>query len=138
MVALYSVIVGQCSRKLKDRLKAEEDYTEVSNANDVAKHLSMIKLLCHWHEGKRCIGESLWEAKHKFFVYRQADFESNSTHIRNVKNLYEVIEHFGGNLFNVEALLKEEVNEEDSEKEFITLKEAMKAAKNRGLALHAL
>ena len=50
--------------------------------------------------------ESLWEAKHRFFTYRQSDYyETNTAHIRNVKHLFEVIEHLGGSIFDNKSLI---------------------------------
>ena len=86
-----------------------------------------------------CLSESIWNAKHKFYTYRQADFESNSTHIRNVKNLYEIVEHLGVSLFGDDSLLKHEMElKKTTNKIAPTLEECKVAAKKRGLALHAL
>lgn len=51
---------------------------------------------------------SLDEAKRKFYVYRQSDDDSNAKHLQNFKNIVDVIEHFGGDIFQDKALIEHE------------------------------
>ena len=99
LVALYNVVWGQCSKKLQDRIKAEDTYARILQTTDTTELLKLIKIVTMKFEASVCLEESLWEAKHRFFSYRQADNETNSDHIRNVKTLHEVIEHYGGAVF---------------------------------------
>ena len=68
LIALFNVVWGQCSRRIQERLKAEEDYEEAYQKSNVAVLLKFIKIVSHKFEANVCLDESLWEAKHKFFT----------------------------------------------------------------------
>ena len=59
LIALYNVVLGQCSKKLQDRLKAETNHEVIAKTNDVAALLKNVKIIYHRYEGKVCLGESL-------------------------------------------------------------------------------
>ena len=139
LIALYNVAWGQCSKRMQDRLKAEDNYEALASEMNVAKLLKLIKVVGIKFEGNVCLDESLWEAKHRFLTYRQGDYDSNSAHIRNIKLLHEVIEHYGGGIFEDGSLFDKARERFDELGKFSkTDKECKKAAKERGLAIHAL
>ena len=45
LAALYNVVWGQCSRKMKDRLMAEKTYEKVKTTSDVRELLTLIKII---------------------------------------------------------------------------------------------
>ena len=48
------------------------------------------------------------EAKRLYYAYHQGEDEPNDKHLKNFKNLIEVIKHFGGDIFEDTALINHE------------------------------
>ena len=106
---------------MQDRLRARDEYANVSENNDVSGLLKLIKVVVHQFEIHVCLDESLWQAKYKVLTYNHGDFDTNAIHIRNIKNLLEVVEHFGGGIFDNE-ILAAKAKERDKEKRVVALK----------------
>ena len=100
---------------MQDRLRARDEYANVSENNDVSGLLKLIKVVVHQFEIHVCLDESLWQAKYKVLTYNHGDFDTNAIHIRNIKNLLEVVEHFGGGIFDNE-ILAAKAKERDKER----------------------
>ena len=127
LIAIFNVAWGQCSRKLQDQIRAEKNFETIEKTSNVADLLKLIKVTCMKFEANVCLEEALWEAKHRFFTYRQGDFESTSVHIRNVRALYEVVEHYGGSVFDDPSLLKAEEDKDMNQGVFTRSNEELKS-----------
>ena len=139
MIALYNVAWGQCSQKMQDRLESEASFPEIKKNDDLVGLLKLIKIISHQFTINNNLEEGLDEAGFKLMAYRQGEFDTVSDHIQNIKNLYHVIEYYGGSIVNEETLIKaaKKKDKEDgvsgkSEEEYKT------KVKNRALALRAL
>ena len=106
LVALYNVVWGQCSRKMKDRLMAKKKYEKVKATNDVKELLVLVKIISNQFQVGMKVTESLMNAKQKLLSYRQGDLDTNAVHVKNIKDLYEVVEYYGGaGMFEDESLI---------------------------------
>ena len=65
----------------------------------------MIKVISHKFEPQACIWDSMSEVKGKLYSYKQADNESNAMHVKNLKSLYSVVEHYARGMFEEERLM---------------------------------
>ena len=112
--SLYNIVWGQCSKLMQNKLKAIKDFQEMENDGNVTKLLKDIRGISHQLETNTSVYDSLDEAKRLYYAYKQGEDETNDKHLKNYKNLIEVIEHFGGNIFKDDALVKHET-EKDKE-----------------------
>ena len=66
---LYSLVLGQCSEALEDRLRSHHSYPGADQ--DGIALLSIIKTLLHTFEERQKLADSLAEVKEKFYSFRQ-------------------------------------------------------------------
>ena len=78
------------------------------------------------------------KAKRRFYTYKQREYESNVVHVKNVKSLLSVVEHYDGKLFEDEALLKEALKEAEDRGESPSLEDCKTYARNKCLPLEIL
>ena len=97
--------------------------------------LKTIKAASHEMESHTCLWDALSEAKRRFYSYKQADHESNTMHVKNLKNLLSVVEYYDGEIFEDEVLMKEVKEESTKAGESITDEQCKLRTKNKCLAL---
>ena len=107
--SLYNIVWGQCSKLMQNKLKAVANFQDTENAGDVTTLLKDIRGISHQLETNTSVYDSLDEAKRLYYAYKQGEDETNDKHLKNFKNLVEVIEHFGGDIFQDQALIKHEM-----------------------------
>lgn len=66
---LYSLVLGQCSEAMEDRLRSHEDFPGAIQ-NGIAL-LAIIKTLLHTFEERRKLSDALAEVKSKFYSFKQ-------------------------------------------------------------------
>ena len=139
LIGLYNVTWGQCSRKMKDQLEANEGYAKISKADDVVGLLKLIKVLSHQFAVNRSLEESLDDATLKMMAYQQGEDDSVADHIRNIKNLCNMLEHYGGWLIDDEKLI-EVAKKKDRDENVAPKSDAAyrKMVRNKSAALRAL
>ena len=69
---LYSLVMGQCSKALKERLKSHEDFLD-ANQNGIAL-LTLIRSLLHTFEECRKLADGLSDIKMAFYKLRQGKY----------------------------------------------------------------
>ena len=127
LAALYNVVWGQCSKLLRNRLMAMENFESVESDCDVAMLLREIRRIGNQMDDNVSAYDALDEAKRRYYEYQQQDEDSNANHLINFKNLVAVVEHYGGDLFYDKAMVDYEKKSdvklglpESSEEEYIT------------------
>ena len=139
MIGIYNVAWGQCSRRMKDQLEANKKYADIKKNDDIVGLLRLVKVLSHQYAGTRTVEESIDDAVFKLMTYHQGENDSVSDHIRNIKNLCQVLEHYGGWFMNDQDLIKaEEKKDMDAGNAKKTEREYRKIVRNRAAALRAL
>ena len=78
----------------------------MQKAGDVTTLLKDIRGISHQLETNTSVYNALDEAKRRYYTYCQGDDETNAKHLSNFKSIVQVIEHFGGNIFQDDALLQ--------------------------------
>ena len=138
MTALYPVVWGQCSRLMQSRCMSRDEYEEIEKNSNVVELLKMIKVCSHEMESRSYTWDALSQAKRSFYAYHQGENESNSTHVKNIKTLVSVIEHYEERAFEDPILIKSVKEEAEEAGEKITKEECAKRAKSRTIALEIL
>mmetsp|Transcript_1857 Transcript_1857/g.2163 ORF Transcript_1857/g.2163 Transcript_1857/m.2163 type:complete len:316 (+) Transcript_1857:405-1352(+) len=92
----FALILGQCSRAVRDRIEASSTWQGINDESDVIGLLKLIRQSIFTGATTRKKGQSLANAELAFYRFRQGDRMSNSEFLEKFKGLVEVVEHFGG------------------------------------------
>ena len=96
MIGLYNIVLGQCSPRMKDELESNKKYEAISKNDDLVGLLKLIKVTSHQFTTNRSLEECLDEATVKIMTYQQGDHECVSDHIKNIRNMCQVLQHYRG------------------------------------------
>ena len=137
---LYSIIWGQCSKTMIEKIKEEETFETVEEEDDAVELLSILKRISYKCQANNEITQSLFDAQKRFFNTYQQRYMSNQEWFILFTGMATALDHTSEDDFSVfESVVKEE--EEDTKEEtgrnMITAaqrKEAKKRAKNRFMA----
>ena len=133
MVGIYNVALGQSSKLMKNKLEAWEEFKQVDDDHDPVRLLTYIKTLSCQHDTIVPTHDAKDIAIRNFYTYRQPDNDSNITHTKNIKSLYDIIKHYKGEIADVDAV-KREMELDKS----LSLEKASERAVNRILGLATL
>ena len=135
LTSLYGIVWGQCSRLMQNKCRNDKDFEEIEEKCDVVRLLKIIKNASHELESNTCVWDALSQAKRRFYAYKQADHEPNAVHVKNLKNLFSVIEYYDGNMFEDEVLMNSIKEDATNSGESIDDAECKRRVKNKCLAL---
>ena len=107
--ALVNIVVAQCSKPMRNKLKGTKNYDSMERQGDIAGLLKAIRDLTNQIEENVSQYETLDELHRQFFLYHQNYGEDNSTHLTKFKELAEVLEHNGSSIFKDQGLIKQEI-----------------------------
>ena len=108
--ALYAIIWGQCSDSMQSRLKASDDYEDISENRQCLELLSEIKGITYTFETQRYPHEALFDVLVSFYQNCQHKHQSNTEYHTKFKNMVAVINHCGGYLGRAPMLVREVLN----------------------------
>ena len=101
--------------------------------------LKIIKNVSHELETHTtCVWDALSQAKRRFYNYKQMDHESNAVHVKNLKNLASVVDHYDGSIFEDEMLVDEVKKAAATAGESIDDQESRRRVKNKCMALELI
>ena len=106
MISLFNTVLGQCSPRMKDELRSNKKYEEICKNDDLTGLLNLIKVTSHQFTTNRSLEECLDEATRRIMTYQQGDHESVADHIKNIRNMCEILEHYGGWFIDDQALIE--------------------------------
>ena len=131
MQSLFNIIWGQCSQLMQHKLRAVSSFDTIEDQADTVSLLKEIRSITMQFESHMSIYDGIFEAKRRFFLYKQRPDESNETHLRTYKTLVDSVEHFGGSIMFDPGLLKYEQSKDKAntsdDKLKILVKNKMKA-----------
>lgn len=134
---ISNIVIAQCSKPLKNKLKGINVYDNMKQNGDVAGILQAIRDLSNQIEENVSPYETLDELHKKFFLYRQIPGEDKPTHLTKFKEAVDVLKHNGSTLRHDAALINYEVKQAgavlDSE-----VKACTAIARNKHLATYFL
>ena len=96
MEKAYALILGQCSKTVRDRLEAHDDWVTVNQSSNTLGLLRLIRQSLY-QQATRCKDtHALIEAETALMRFRQSERMSNSDYLEKLRDLVEVDEHLGG------------------------------------------
>jgi Zinc knuckle len=121
----YSLIWGQCSDVMRQKVETCPEYSMVSQTGDAIGLLKLIKDVAYNYQVQKYIPQALHEAKKRFYNCHQLRHQSTQAYFEYFQNQVDVINHVGGIIGNDPALFKkiakdiskdvEELNDRDKE-----------------------
>ena len=122
----YSLIWGQCSDVMRQKVEAYSGYPIISKHGDAIELLKVIKDVAYNYQVQKYTPEAVCEAKRRFYGCRQLRHQSTQAYFEHFQNQVDVISHIGGIVGNDPILISktagnlgkevEEMNEEDRSK----------------------
>ena len=101
----YSVILGQCSPAVRDRIEAQHNYTTIQQDLDIIELLKLIRNSLYAGATSKKHEQSAQEALERLVLFKQGHRMTNATYLEKFKELTEIMEHFGYNLGATEETL---------------------------------
>ena len=102
--SLYYIVIGQCSKLMRNKITLSKDYERFEKDCDVAALLKEVQRISLQMDTNTSVYDALDNAKMVYYTYKQDVNESNAKHLRNFKSIVAAIEHQGGQLFANDAL----------------------------------
>ena len=132
LIGLYIVALGQCSKLMKNKLKSLEEFEDVNSKSDPARPLAQIKAMTKQYGSSVPSHDVKDIAKRNFYTYKQGEYDTVSTHVKNVKTLMEVLLHYDADVVDDDA-----IKEEKKLNSTLDDAEVLQAARNKvfGLAV---
>lgn len=97
--SLFNIVIRQCSKMMKSKLKGEESFEQVEFNGNVAELLKLIREISRQVNTNESIYDAIDEAKARYYRHRQGSNEDNEQYTRCFKTNVEVAEHQGASLF---------------------------------------
>ena len=95
MARLFSLTWGQCSKLLREKIKACQGFEEAQKNHQTSWLLCRIKEMSYRFEEQKYFFASMYDAKKKFFLMQQLPNQSVQDYHASFVNLVQPIEHFG-------------------------------------------
>jgi hypothetical protein len=93
---LYSLVWGQCSDAMQERLMAHPDYSVAQESKNGIELLKCVKTIMYNYQSHQAIAKSLHEAKRRFYMLSQGKFQTPQAYLEQFTNNLKVIEYLGG------------------------------------------
>ena len=93
---VFGLILGQCSRTVRDRIEAASNWPSVNGSSDPLELLRLIRQSLFTGATTRKDVHALIDAESALYRFRQSERMTNSEYLEKLKGLIEVYEHFGG------------------------------------------
>ncbi|KAG7373144.1 hypothetical protein IV203_033868 [Nitzschia inconspicua] len=135
----FSVILGQCSMAVVNRLESSDEWESLDGSSDVMGLLKLIRQSLYTRSTSKQATQSLQEALDRFMGFRLAGHMKLGTYFDTFKSLYEAYEHLGGGTgHSLEGLQRFLKSKDPTNPSYQELKEAEKAAKEEFLGLRLI
>ena len=93
---VFPMVLGQCSRTIRDRLEASANWNNVNTTSDVLELLKLIQKSMYTKSTNRHPTHALYEAKAALIKFCQGDDMTNSDFLEKFKSLIDIFVHAGG------------------------------------------
>ena len=122
---VFTIVIGQCSPTILDRLKANSAWAHINATNDLMGLLRLIRTSMYTGATSKNAIHSLLEAQNKFFTFRQTSRMSNADYLRNYTALTDQVVHLHGEFGTDEAYVTQRVESEYGDPFDATVRAAM-------------
>ena len=106
--SLYILVWVQCSKLMKNRLEAGQEFKMIKENGNIAELLTKIRGVSNEVQVSSNVYGALNEIKRRHYNYYQGDDDINMTHIQALNDLVDSTEHHGENIWLNEGLLEHE------------------------------
>jgi hypothetical protein len=101
----YSLIWGQCSNVMRQKVETCTDFSMISQKGDAIGLLKLIKDVAYNYQVQKYVPQALHEAKKRFYNCHQLRHQSTQAYFEYFQNQVDVITHVGGIIGNNTALI---------------------------------
>ena len=131
---IFPLLLRQCSRIIRDRMEAHQDWHQVNEDSNVMGLLKLIRQSMHGKATSKQVTHSYAEAESDFVRFKQTEKMTNSDYLEKFKGLIAVYEHCGGEpgITALRIKLFVDTSEPDADK---AEREARAKAKNEYIAV---
>jgi hypothetical protein len=99
MQRAYSLVLGQCTKLLKAKLKQSNKLTTISSAFDVLGLTRLIKAIVFKFDDQKFLPVSLHQAKQNFFSLRQGTI-TNAKYLEKFNNYLDIASSYDGQILD--------------------------------------
>ncbi len=92
----FATVYNQCSRKVRDKLEASNDWDKTQREQSLHNLISKIKRIYVGFDNHKQEVFNLVQALKTLLLYTQMDRESINEYVHNFKSLWDKVEAFGG------------------------------------------
>ena len=96
MEKTYALILGQCSKTIRDSIVAHEHWESVNTSSNTLGLLRLIRQSLYQRATRRHETHALIDAETTLMCFRQSERMSNSDYLEKLRDLVEAYEHLGG------------------------------------------
>jgi hypothetical protein len=112
---IFSIVWGQCTDIMRQKLEALEEFAEMSNSLDGIALLKAIKDQSFNFQSQKKLHHALHESTRRFYLLQQGRHVTVQHYLEQFQNAVDVLEHSGGPpgyMIGIESALAEERNKE--------------------------
>ena len=138
MRKLYSVIIGQCSESMINKLESSDEFRTISASSDSIALLKAIKKVSFHHESQKFGPHALHDAMTMFYTCRQSEHTSTEAYLETYNNTVSIVTYCGGSLGRALELGNQMALERDLDLESMTAAQTLalrQEAQDRYLAV---
>jgi len=93
---LYSLVWGQCTDIMRQKIEALHDFEEMSTNGDGLALLKAIKNTAFNFQSQKYLPHSLYESTRRFYMTVQGKYMTTQAYLEQIQNMIDVIGHTGG------------------------------------------
>ena len=115
MMTLYSLIWGQCTDIMRQKVEAHESFAGVSSTGDGLGLLKLVKSIAFQFQSQKYLPHALHEALKRYYNCSQGKYASTNAYLEHFQNVVAVVTESGGSIAGhkgVEDLVLAEMNVE--------------------------
>ena len=110
-VALYSVVLRQCTKATENRPKGEGNFDKIDKDSEVIKLLKLNKSISYLYNSKCYPFLAVHQVMKAFYASYQQNTTSCASYLESITNLRNVILHCGRNLENHPFLVNKKIKD---------------------------
>lgn len=106
--AIFTVALGQCSNAIRAKIDLVKTIEQITETNNILTLLKEIKGVIHKFESQKYLALALDDAYKNLYSFRQTDGMAISAHLKSMRTLFDVLDHYDRNFGEDKALVNAE------------------------------
>ena len=116
--SVYSLVLGQCTPAMEAKLRALPEWEDMQEEKNGLDLIIRIKKIAFHFEATRYDKHALYDAHHRFMLFKQESYMDSQTYHQSFQSHVEVIKHCGGSFGYDPVLLDSEAKKQFGGKRF--------------------